>query len=57
MCRGDRREEILRDDQDRGLFLLTLVELCERCGFLVHGYMLMRYHYHLLVGVPNGVSP
>jgi REP element-mobilizing transposase RayT len=56
MCRGDRREEIFRDEQDRELFLSTLGQVCERCGFVVHSYVLMRNHYHLLVLVetPTG---
>ena len=54
MCRGDRREEIFRDDQDRELFLSTLGQVCERCGFVVHSYVLMRNHYHLLLETPAG---
>lgn len=26
---GDRREEIVRDDEDRGLFVATLGEVCD----------------------------
>ena len=54
MCRGNRREEIFRDEQDRELFLSTLGQVCERCGFLVHSYVLMRNHYHLLLETPAG---
>ena len=54
MCRGDRREEIFRDEQDRELFLSTLGQACERCGFVVHSYVLMRNHYHLLLETPAG---
>lgn len=32
MSRGDRREAIFRDDQDRYDFLKTLGEVCEKAG-------------------------
>jgi REP element-mobilizing transposase RayT len=54
VCRGDRREEIFQDDKDRELFLSTLGQVCERCGFIVHSYVLMRNHYHLLLETPAG---
>ena len=53
MCRGDRREEIFRDDADRRMFLETLGEACGRSGFRVHAYELMPNHYHLLVETPE----
>jgi putative transposase len=49
MARGDRREAIVQDDEDRRTFLRTLGEACERAGFLVHAYVLMTNHYHLLL--------
>ena len=33
MNRGDRREPIFRDDQDRRSFLATLGEACEKTGW------------------------
>jgi hypothetical protein len=36
MARGDRRELIVRDDEDRRTFVRTLGEGCERAGFRVH---------------------
>jgi REP element-mobilizing transposase RayT len=53
MCRGDRREAIFRNDDDRLLMLETLAETCERAGFLVHSYVLMPNHYHLLLETPE----
>ena len=32
MNRGDRREEVFRDDQDRRRFLETLAESCAKTG-------------------------
>ena len=53
MARGNRREAIVRDDQDCVTFLRTLAEACERTGFRVHAYVLMTNHYHLLLETPQ----
>src|SRR5437016_8989517 len=53
MCRGDRREDIFLDDVDRQDFLKTLAEACEKTGWQVHAYCLMRNHYHLVLETPN----
>ncbi len=45
MSRGNRREEIYRDDTDRKLFLETLAEVCARTGWIIHAYVLMDNHY------------
>jgi putative transposase len=36
MSRGDRREEIVRADEDRELFVDTLGQACAKCGWEVH---------------------
>src|SRR5512140_67603 len=54
MSRGDRREDIFLDDVDRQDFLKTLAEACQKTGFQVHAYCLMRNHFHLVVETPNG---
>lgn len=51
--RGDRREAIFGDDEDRQTFLRTLGEVCRRTGWQVHAYVLMSNHYHLLLGTPE----
>ncbi len=38
MSRGDRREAIFEDDQDRQRFLEMLAEACQKTGWLVHAY-------------------
>jgi len=53
MSRGDRREDIFRDDVDRQEFLKTLAEACQKTGFQVHAYCLMRNHFHLVVETPS----
>ena len=53
MNRGDRREGIFRDDQDRQRFLETLSEACAKTNWPVHAYCLMRNHFHLVVETPK----
>jgi REP-associated tyrosine transposase len=52
--RGDRREAIFEDDDDRLLFLAVLKEVVERFNWLCHAYCLMSNHYHLMVETPDG---
>ncbi len=54
MNRGDRREEIFKDDQDRERFLETLGEVCAKTGWQVHALCLMLNHFHLVVETPQG---
>jgi putative transposase len=51
--RGDHREPIFRDEDDREIFLTTLGQVCERTGWRVHAWVLMTNHYHLLVETPQ----
>src|SRR5437762_10374327 len=53
MSRGDRREQIYYDDVDRQDFLKTLAEACQKTGFEVHAYCLMKNHFHLVVETPD----
>src|SRR6266511_2175352 len=54
MSRGDRREPIFRDDEDRKLFLATLGECCGKTDWQVHAWCLMPNHFHLVVETPRG---
>ncbi len=54
LCRGDHRQLIFDHDEHRRTFLETLGEVCERTGFVVHSYVLMSNHYHLLLETPAG---
>jgi putative transposase len=49
MARGDRREEIFRDDRDRLKFLGYLSEGVERYRVKAHCFVLMENHFHLAV--------
>src|ERR1017187_5561544 len=53
MNRGDRREEIFRNEGDRNLFLSTLTEACGKTGWQIHAYCLLRNHFHLVVETPQ----
>ncbi len=53
MCRGDRREEIFREDGDREMMLATLAETVEKTGWRVHAWVLMGNHYHMLFQTPE----
>lgn len=54
MSRGDRREDIFWDDEDRAIFLQTLSEVVSRFNWRCHAYCLMDNHYHLMIGTPDG---
>ncbi|MFO1321482.1 MAG: transposase [Burkholderiales bacterium] len=47
--RGDRREPIFRDDEDREMFLDILAHTLERLDAQVLAYCLMGNHYHLVL--------
>jgi REP element-mobilizing transposase RayT len=51
--RGERREKIFRNDQDRELFLEALVEACEKTGWQIHAYCLAPDQFHLVVETPH----
>lgn len=52
--RGDRREDIYRDDKDRRAWLSVLATVCGRFNWVVYAYCQMSNHYHLLVETPDG---
>lgn len=51
--RGNARQKIFLDDDDRELFMSTLSHVISRHGWLCHGYCLMDNHYHLIVETPR----
>ena len=53
MNRGDQREDIFRDDEDRQKFLTTLREASGKTEWQVHAYSLMRNHFHLVLETPQ----
>ena len=51
-ARGNERADIFRDDQDRHHFLELLAQVPERFGVIVHAFVLMPNHFHLLLETP-----
>ena len=49
MSRGDRRERIFRDEEDRRMFLAALGEACGKTHWQIHAYCLMGNHFHLVL--------
>ena len=48
------RREIFTDGRDREHFLELLAGMVERYGVILHAYVLMDNHYHLLIETPSG---
>jgi len=51
--RGDGRDDIYLDDEDKERFLEVLADVCERFNWVLHAYCLMTNHYHLLIETPD----
>jgi len=51
--RGNARQHIYRDNEDREHFLSILAHVVDRYGWLCHAYCLMNNHYHLLIETPK----
>ncbi len=51
--RGNERRPIVRDDKDRWLFIRALADTVDSYGVVVHAWVLMDNHYHLLVETPE----
>ena len=52
--RGDRRENIYENDEDRNEWLTILAKVCERFNWRCHAYCLMDNHYHFVVETAEG---
>ena len=53
-ARGNERTDIFYDKTDYERFKGYLKEAQERYGYLLHCYVLMTNHYHLLIETPQG---
>jgi putative transposase len=52
--RGNEKKSIFLDKVDRAKFLRILREYRSRHGIVIHAYVLMNNHYHLLLETPRG---
>jgi REP element-mobilizing transposase RayT len=52
--RGNAKQAIFIEDEDRSGFFDVLTIVVERFNWLCHAYCLMENHYHLLIETPNG---
>lgn len=55
--RGNERQKIVRDDKDRWVFLKVLAEAIEEQRVLLHAWVLMDNHFHLVVETPEKNLP
>lgn len=53
MCRGIEHRPIFLNELDRTHFLDLLAEVHERFRFVIHTYVQMEGHYHLIVQTPD----
>ncbi len=53
MARGDGGKKVFENDEDRKIFIARLGEVCGRCGWKVHAWVLMGNHFHLLLETPE----
>jgi REP element-mobilizing transposase RayT len=52
-ARGNERQNIFRDDGDKARFLQLLARVVSEQGLVIHAYVLMDNHYHLMAETPN----
>lgn len=52
--RGDCREPIYDDNEDRSRWLEIISQTCDRFNWRVHAYCLMDNHYHVVIETPDG---
>ncbi len=52
--RGNYRRGIFEEEGAKDAFEATLLEACERAGWVLHAYCVMGNHYHLALETPEG---
>jgi putative transposase len=53
MARGNHGQKICADNKDREIWVATLAQAWKRTGWLIHAWVLMNNHYHLLLETPE----
>jgi len=54
LSRGDKKENIFNDDEDRRTFLDRVGDVVDKYHLRIHAYVLMDDHFHLLLETPDG---
>jgi putative transposase len=52
--RGNYRTDVFRQNSTKAAFEACLFEACEKSGWLLHAFVVMRNHYHLAIETPGG---
>lgn len=52
--RGNYRADIFEQSGAKAAFLKCLDEACQKSGWIVHAWVIMRNHYHLALETPRG---
>lgn len=53
IARGNQGRDVYGDDHDRRVWVSTLAEACEKTGWRIHAWVMMRNHDHLLLETPE----
>jgi REP element-mobilizing transposase RayT len=53
-ARGNERKDIFFDNEDKATFLGIIEDYHDRFGILIHAFVLMDNHYHLILETPQG---
>ena len=56
MARGNRRERIVIDDEDREYFEASLEEVVKKMGWKLYAWGVMGNYYHLAFKTPDPFS-
>ncbi len=52
--RGNYRRDVFALPRTKAAFVSCLYEACEKCGWVLHAFVVMRNHFHLAVETPQG---
>ena len=51
--KGTKEQTVFKDKEDKAIFLNVLDNVVARFGWLLHSYVIMDEHYHLVVEIPE----
>lgn len=52
--RGNYRSDVFASETTKAAFETCLFQACEKAGWVLHAYVVMRNHYHLALETPRG---